>query len=64
VIVEKLEFYLDNDSELPSFPMNLLEIIGKPPREEPIFRLDRLARPDETEAAFDASDAPKIISEP
>ncbi len=44
--------------------MNVLETTGKPPREEPALALDKLARPDETAAALDASEAPVSTSEP
>jgi hypothetical protein len=45
--------------------VNELETIGNPPREEPPeLALDKLARPDETAAALDASEEPERTSEP
>jgi hypothetical protein len=44
--------------------VNVLETIGNPPREEPELALDKLARPDETAAALDASEEPESTSEP
>jgi hypothetical protein len=57
-IVNELELY-SVEIELPSFPVNVLETTGKPPRVVPALAVDKLVRPAETSAAVDASEEPE-----
>jgi hypothetical protein len=63
-IVREFELYSDELELLPSFPVNVLETIGKPPREEPALAPDRAVRPEATAAALEASDDPERIVDP